>query len=119
MGEAKRCVFVEEVEVLSTLVSKLFAIMDDLPAASDTAARTGHDFHKIIVNFPALNLLEQTSRIAKSADNSRFYYRIADPDFSGFYALAVIADILECIRIRVLACYEVVCGTKGSLHNTA
>ena len=82
VGKTKWCILVQEVEALSSFVGKFFAIVDDLSASAYTAARACHDFHEIIMDFSAFDLLQQTSCISKSAYNSSFHNGIANLDFS-------------------------------------
>lgn len=64
---------VQGVKVLATFMGQLLAVVNGLPSAAYTAARAGHDFHKIIMYPAMLNGLNQFSHISQSAD-----YRSAD-----------------------------------------
>ena len=48
---------VQRIELSASRKGQLLAVMDRLSAAADTAARAGHDFHKVIVDLAALDLL--------------------------------------------------------------
>ena len=57
MGVAQFCFCVQRIELSASRKRQLLAVMDRLSAAADTAARAGHDFHKVIVDLAALDLL--------------------------------------------------------------
>ena len=57
MGVAQFCFCVQIIELSASRKRQLLSVMDRLSASADTAARAGHDFHKIIVDLAALDLL--------------------------------------------------------------
>ena len=64
MGETDLCVLVKEVEVCTACVCKLFAVVDRLTASTDASARTGHNFHKVVVYFTVFNCFKQFAYIS-------------------------------------------------------
>ena len=82
MGETDLCVLVKEVEVCTACVCKLFAVVDRLTASADASARTGHNFHKVIMYFAMLDCFKQFTYISKTTDNSSTDCSITDLDFS-------------------------------------
>ena len=57
MRIAKLGVAIQMIQRIGTLSRKLLPVMDRLSASADTAARAGHDFHEIVVDLAALDLL--------------------------------------------------------------
>ena len=57
MGVAQFCFCVQRIELSASRKRQLLAVMDRLSAAADTAAGAGHDFHEIVVDLAALDLL--------------------------------------------------------------
>ena len=48
---------VQRIELSASRKRQLLTIVDRLSASADTAARAGHDFHEIVVDLAALDLL--------------------------------------------------------------
>ena len=88
MGETDLCVLVKEVEVCTACVCKLFAVVDRLAASADASARTGHNFHKVVVYFTVFNCFKQFAYISKTTDNSSTDRSITDLDFSFYNTLS-------------------------------
>ena len=70
MRVAQFCLIVQEVKVLSSLVSHLKAVVDGLSAAAYTASRTSHDLYEIIFLLTSLDRLKKLSCIAQTIYNS-------------------------------------------------
>ena len=57
MGIADICLCIQCIKFLSAYERQLLPIVDRLSASADTAARAGHDFHEVVVDLTALDLL--------------------------------------------------------------
>ena len=57
VGVAQFCFCVKRIELFTSREGQLLTIVDRLSASADTAARAGHDFHEIVVDLAALDLL--------------------------------------------------------------
>ena len=57
VGIAQFCFCVQRIELSASRKRQLLTIVDRLSASADTAARAGHDFHEIVVDLAALDLL--------------------------------------------------------------
>lgn len=89
-----------------------------LSAAADTAARTCHDFHEIIVCLSGKNGFDQTARIGKAAGNRTADNSAVHVKFR-FAPALLSADCAEGIRCRVRADNRIISGAQGSFHNAA
>ena len=67
MGEPNIRACIQHIQILSSVVCPLFSIVDRLPAAANTASRTCHDFHEVIMDFFPLDPLQQNSGICQAA----------------------------------------------------
>ena len=72
--------FVQFIEFLASLKSKLLTVMDRLTAAADAASWTGHNLNKVIGNFSPLDFFQKIPCISKSAHNCCSYSNIVDCD---------------------------------------
>ena len=102
MGETKRILLIQLVQISSTYIGQFHAIRDWLSTTADTSARTCHHFHKMIFGFTGLDALHQFSCIAKSTDNRRFDLNACDFNLCFFDSLHT-TYYFEQIRIRILA----------------
>ena len=107
MGVAQFCFCVQRIELSASRKRPLLAVVDRLSAAADAAARAGHDFDKVVVDFPALDLLQQSSRISKAADCCGTQLNVADRKLrfldSCVFLESFTADRTERVCRRVLA----------------
>ena len=55
VAEIRCCI--QCIELSASRKRQLLAVVDRLSASADTAARAGHDFHKVVVDLTALDLL--------------------------------------------------------------
>ena len=118
VGEAEFASGVQEVEVFGADLRHLAAFVDRLSAAAHAAARTGHDFNKVIEDFLFADCFDQAAGIAEAAYDSDFDGGAGDVD-GGFPPAVHAADAVEGVRFRVLAGGKVVAGAKRRFHDAA
>ena len=97
--------------------------MDRLSAAAYAASGTGHHFYEIIVHFAALDHIQQSPGISKSADNRDPYSNIINGKFRFHNPVVFLesgaSDHLKGICRRILLFQDVVSRTKCCFHYTS
>lgn len=101
------CAGIQIIESLSPLECQLSAVVDRLPAAARAAARTFHDFNKIIMTFAPLDLLKEPSGVAEAADYGGAQRDVADGKFRFLKSAPgpepLAADRLKRLRRRIFS----------------
>ena len=117
------CIHIQIIQILATLKRQLFAFMDRLSATSYASARTRHDFYEIILRLATLNLIDQCTRIAKSADCRCTNCHIIHLEDGFLYTPMLVksgaSDCLKCVCRWILALQQIICRTKCCFHYTA
>ena len=118
VGETQIALGIQKIEILGADCSHLAAFVNRLSAAAYAAARTGHDFHKVIEDLAFAYCLDQPAGVSETADYGDFDGGASDVD--GCFPPAVhAADAVECVRFRIFSGGHVVAGAERRFHDAA
>ena len=96
--------------------------MNRLATAAYTSSGACHNFHKVIVGFSPLNLIDQGSCISQSADCRRAHRHIIHLENSLLHSVMFIktatSNSPKSICRRIFLLQQIVGSSQGRLHNT-
>ena len=118
MGEAQLPGGILTIEGRCPQARHLLLVVNRLSAAADTAAGTGHDLHKVVVDSALLQLLDQLGGIAEAVHHRHLQLRAGDFELC-FLPAFITPQLPEGIRIRVLPRHEIVGRPQCRLHHAA
>ena len=116
--ETNRFLLVDGVKHGRALFGKLLPVVNRLSAAADAAARTGHNLHKVILRFAALNRRNQLAHVAQPVNHRRAHHSAADVKLRFFPRLHA-AHLAEHIRAGVFARHQFEGRAQRRFHHAA
>ena len=114
--ESQSALFIQFTQIVAAFRRQLRALVDRLPAAARTTARTSHDLDEIVFRFAAFYRIHQFAGIAQAVRHRDGNFRARHVEFS-FLPAVHAAHGIESVGIGILARHEEIRAAQRRFHH--